>query len=298
MRAGRSQTTLKGPCSVSGRGYWTGQPNTLTFLPAAAGTGVRFVRTDLDGRPSVRALAGARASMPLRTRLTQGRAQVDMVEHVMAALYGVGIDNVEVHSTAGEMPAMDGSSLAFTLALLETGKTPLEAPRTELRISRPIRIGDDRQWILAEPAEHDSLEIEYRLDYGQHTPIGKSTYRAIVNEQTFFQSLAPARTFVRLTDAQAMQAKGIARHVTERDLLVFDDRGPVNNELRFPDECARHKALDVVGDLALTGFDLVGRVIACRSGHQLNGQMATKLQDMLTEQNDNFEGVEGRRRSA
>lgn len=279
----RNQTTLNGPCSVSGRGYWSGEVNTLTFLPAPAGTGVRFVRTDIAGRPAVQATADYRDSKPLRTLLCNGRCQVAMVEHVMAAVYGLQIDNVEIHCTSGEMPGMDGSCRDFVLALDSVGKTELRVKRTTLQIARRMRVGNSKQWIMAEPVHHGGLEIEYRLDYGADSPIGKATFATILDEDEFYHQVAPARTFISHDDARALQQQGLAQHVSERDLLVFDTAGPVNNQLRFADECARHKALDLLGDLALTGVDLVGRITACRSGHLLNGQMAERLRGLLSE---------------
>ncbi len=289
MRAERTQTTLAAPCTVSGRGYWTGQVNALTFLPAPAGTGIRFVRTDLEGTPSVSAVAEKRASMPLRTRLSQGRAEVDMVEHVMAALYGLRIDNVVVQCTASEMPAMDGSSFAFVLALHSAGIAQLSAPRQTLWIDRRLRVGNDMQWIEAEPlnAPHPSagrLELEYKLDFGHSSPIAKNDHAITLTPKNFYEQLSAARTFITTETAQLLQSRGLARHVTEQDLLVFDVDGPINNRLRYPDECARHKLLDLVGDLALTGMDLVGRITASRGGHQLNGEMAAALRDLSTRQ--------------
>ncbi|MEZ6138780.1 MAG: UDP-3-O-acyl-N-acetylglucosamine deacetylase [Pirellulaceae bacterium] len=280
----RNQTTLTGPCTISGRGYWSGESNVLTFLPAPAGTGIRFVRTDLPGRPSVAATADYRSSMPLRTLLSDGRCEVAMVEHVLAALAGLRIDNCEVHCTAAEMPGMDGSCRDYVLALDSVGKTELRARRAALQITERIRLGTTSQWIMAEPVTHRTLEVEYQLDYGADSPITRSTYRNLLEEDIFYHDIAPARTFISLADAQALQQQGLARHVTERDLLVFDEHGPIHNQLRFADECARHKALDLIGDLALTGIDLVGRVTAFRSGHQLNGQMAEKLRTIFMSQ--------------
>lgn len=277
MRAGRFQHTIAHPCHVSGRGYWSGQPITLTFLPAPAETGIRFVRTDLPNRPSIQAVADHRIDMQLRTRLANGPAEVDMVEHVMAALFGLKIDNVEIHCTQAEMPGLDGSSLAFALALDEAGRAPLRSRRAVWSVPHSIQLGDDKQWIRIEPTDTETLEIEYRLDYGPHSPIGTATYATKINEDAFYHRLAPARTFITHREAEQLQERGLAQHVTTRDLLVFGDDGPIDNTLRFQDECARHKALDLLGDLALTGIDLVGKVVAYRSGHQLNGRLAARL---------------------
>ncbi len=229
------------------------------------------------GNPSVEAVTDNRVDMQLRTRLAKGPAIIDMVEHVLSALYGLRIDNVEIHCTGCEMPGLDGSSMAYAMALDEAGRTPLRSRRPVLELDHAIEIGDQRQWIRYEPTGSDSFEIEYRLDYGDQSPIGRATYATKINEDAFYHRLAPARTFITFGEAQQLQQKGLAKHVTTRDLLVFDADGPVDNSLRFTDECARHKALDLLGDLALTGIDLVGKVTAFRSGHQMNGRLAEQL---------------------
>ncbi len=278
MRAFRFQQTLSRTCQVTGRGYWSSQPITVTFVPAPAGTGVQFVRTDLPGQPRVQAVADHRVDMSLRTRLVNGSAMVDMVEHVLAALYGLKIDNVEVHCSHAEMPGLDGSSHAYVLALESAGRTQQRTERPTHVISQPIRVGDDNQWVVAYPAPPShGLTIEYQLDYGPTSSIASCAYSCPVNEFTFINELAEARTFLTKAEAEHLQSKGVAQHVTTRDLLVFGDNGPIDNQLRYPDECARHKALDLLGDLALSGIDLVGRIVAHRSGHQLNGLLARQL---------------------
>jgi len=287
MRASRFQHTLSRPCQVTGRGYWTSQPITLTFFPAAADTGVQFVRTDLPKAPRVEAIAEHRVDMSLRTRLAKGSAVVDMVEHVLAALYGMQIDNVEIHCTSCEMPGLDGSSHAYALALEAAGRTLQTKKRLSYTIEQPLRIGQDKQWILASPATVGSgLVIEYQLDYGPTCSIGAGSFRTQVSETNFINDLAQARTFVTLSEAQQLQSKGLAQHVTPRDLLVFDETGPIDNSLRFSDECPRHKALDLLGDLALAGFDLVGTIVAHRSGHQLNGRLAQLLREAFAQQHE------------
>lgn len=293
MRATRFQHTLSRPCQVTGRGYWSSQPITLTFFPAAANTGIQFVRTDLPDCPCVEAVADYRVDMALRTRLAKGSAVVDMVEHVLAALYGMKIDNVEIHCTSCEMPGLDGSSHAYTLALEAAGRTIQNVHRLTHRITEPLRIGTETQWVIAYPVPSDSgLTIEYQLDYGSGSSIGRSTFATPVSEFTFVNELAEARTFVTLAEAQQLQSKGLAQHVTPRDLLVFADSGPIDNTLRFSDECPRHKALDLLGDLALAGFDVVGRIVAHRSGHQLNGRLAQALRETV------MKSVEFKRRVA
>lgn len=278
MRAFRFQQTLSRPCQVTGRGYWSSQPITVTFLPAPANSGVQFVRTDLPDQPRVCAVADHRVDMQLRTRLAQGPAMVDMIEHIMAALFALKIDNVEVQCNGCEMPGLDGSSHAFTLALESAGRTTQRVERATHVISQPMRVGNDSQWVVAYPAPpSQGLSIEYQLDYGPDSSIGSCTFATPVNEFTFSKDLAEARTFVTQAEAEQLQSKGLGAHVTTRDLLVFGEHGPIDNSLRYPDECARHKALDLLGDLALAGVDIVGRIVAHRSGHQLNGQLASQL---------------------
>ncbi len=297
MRAERNQNTLAAPCTVSGRGYWTGAANCLSFLPAPADSGIRFVRTDLLGHPSVLAVAENRDSMPLRTCLSRGRAEVDMVEHVLAALHGLQIDNAIVRCTACEMPAMDGSAFAFALALQAVGRVELPAARRTLILDRTVRVGDDRQWIVAEPLPSplpssglvpypaQRLELEYRLDFGPDSPIVKANHAIRLDPKVFFETICAARTFIGMETAQMLQARGMAQHVTQQDLIVFGPHGPVNNRLRYPDECARHKLLDLIGDLAVTGVDVVGRITSQRGGHQLNGEMSAALRELFIQQN-------------
>ncbi len=282
MRASRFQHTIGHACHVSGRGYWTGCPVSVAFQPADPSTGIVFRRVDLPHKPMIPAIAANRTETSLRTRLKCDGAMVDMVEHVMAALYGLQIDNCIIEVNAPEMPGMDGSALAFALALQQAGVEVQPAKRMMNVVDRPIRIGDQHQWIMAMPSPYPSLSLEYRLDYGPESPIGAATVATELDPETFLESFAPARTFITQSEAQQLQSQGLARHVTYRDLIVFGDKGPIDNSLRFSDECARHKLLDLIGDLALCGLDLAGRVIACRSGHVLNGRMAAELSHAST----------------
>jgi len=283
MKTSRNQTTLKGPMSVTGRGYWSGRVNTLTFLPAAADTGVRFYRRDLFDDVGTLAVSEHCQGLSMRTCLGEGHRRFEMIEHVMAALTGMQVDNVHVWCTHSEMPGMDGSSFAFSTAIAEVGTVELPAAKYALRISEKIQVGTEEQWLSIEPADRSS--IEYRLDYGDSSPIGAATFASEVEPIQFFQQISPARTFVTRHEAVTLQARGLASHVTERDLLVFDATGPAGNTLRFPDECARHKALDVIGDLAVVGCDLLGKIVGYRSGHQLNAQLAKMLREIVLRSN-------------
>ena len=273
----RCQQTIAGVCRVSGRGYWSGLPVTVTFRPAPADHGIVFQRSDLADRPAYPALSNHRLETALRTRLGNGHSSVDMVEHIMSALYALGIDNCLVECTASEMPGLDGSSLAYSCALKNVGLVEQAVPVATLSIDAPFRLGDDRQWIMIAPSRDRGLTCEYRLDYEADSVIPSGRFQSAITPQHYLDEIAPARTFVTHEEAERLQAQGLGQHATHRDLLVFDENGPIDNVLRFEDECVRHKLLDLIGDLALCGLKLQGKVTAFRSGHILNGRMADWL---------------------
>lgn len=276
---------------MNGFGYWSGRDVRLEFCPAPANSGIAFVRTDMDKPTRIPVHPSARVEMPRRTTLARNGGSVEMVEHVLAALYGMEVDNCEVRVDRAEMPGCDGSSLPFVEALQSAGFVTQKAPRTQLIVTELTRVGNDDAWVEAKPVTTPGMWIKYRLDYGPDNPIGKQSIQMQVTPDSFAQDLAPARTFVLREEAEWMRARGLGARVTCKDLLVFDQHGPVDNPLRFTDECVRHKALDLVGDLALAGCQLVGQFTAFRSGHRLNAELVRVL---LTE----GQIVQGNRRSA
>ncbi len=284
MQQIRFQQTIEHVAHVSGRGYWSGRPITLTFLPAAANAGIVFRRVDLPGRPEIRGSAANRRETNLRTTLIADASHVEMVEHVMAALYGMDIDNCIVECDAPEMPGMDGSALAMSVALVAAGIRRQSAPSNAITLSMPLRVGDDRQWVMAVPSSDPGLTLQYQLDYGSNSPIPASTCTFRLERDSFAKSIAPARTFLTESDARGLQLQGVASHVTFRDLLVFGANGPIDNTLRYDDECSRHKLLDLIGDLALCGLRVQGKIIASRSGHILNGRMAEAIRNLKDSQ--------------
>ena len=271
------QKTLARPVSVRGWGYWSGLEVEVQFHPAASGTGHVFVRTDLPAQPRIPVCVGNRIEVPLRTVLAQGTASVEMVEHILAALSAAGIDNCEIRVNRAEMPGMDGSSLAFTQALQEAGVERQQLTRPMLIVNSSVRLGDDASWLQAEPANAGEYHVEYQLDYSETPVIGRQTFGLTVNADSFERELASARTFLLEREAQWLRQQGLGRHVSLQDILVCDDQGPMENSLRFADECVRHKTLDLIGDLALAGCQLVGRFTAHRTGHRMNAEMVRKL---------------------
>ena len=275
-RPTRNQTTIASSVSVSGFGFWSGRDVQLTFVPAESDTGIVFVRMDVPGHPRIPAVVQNRVNGPRRTTLVANGCPVEMVEHVLAALAGMQIDNCEVHIDRAEMPGCDGSSIAFVDAISQTEIVELDAVRKTIRVTDSIRVGDDKSWIQAEPVDSDQLELTYELSY-DCPAIGSQTFNSIVDPHQFKHNIASARTFVLLDEATQLQKLGLGQRVTYQDVLVFDDSGPLDNELRFADECARHKLLDMMGDFALSGCDLIGKFTASRSGHRLNSQMVFAL---------------------
>ena len=261
---------------MSGYGFWSGRDIDLNFQPAEANTGIVFVRSDLPGQPRIPAVIQNRINGPRRTTLVAEGCPVEMVEHVLAALAGLKIDNCEIHATRAEMPGDDGSSKAFTDALSQAGRVVLEAERQTIRVTSSIRVGDENTWIQADPVEQDQFELAYQLDYACPS-IGTQTYQTQVTPEIFAKEIAPARTFVLLEEAQELQKKGLGQRVSFKDILVFGPDGPIDNQVRFENECARHKLLDMIGDFSLSGTDLIGKFTASKSGHRLNSQLVFAL---------------------
>ena len=261
---------------IEGRGYWSGEPVHVEFRPAEVDSGLTFVRSDLPGCPRIHASVDNRINIPLRTSLQANGARVDMVEHILAALFGLEVDNCEIWVDRPEMPACDGSSLAFVDAIDRAGLISQGMPRKTLCVESVVRASHGHSQIEAIPMVGENLTLAYHLDYGDG-PIGRQSLRLLLTPEMFRRELAPARTFIRQEEAERLRAEGLGTHVSPKDLLIFDENGPVDNRLRYEDECVRHKLLDLVGDLALSGHRLIGAYTADRSGHFLNGQLVRKL---------------------
>jgi UDP-3-O-[3-hydroxymyristoyl] N-acetylglucosamine deacetylase len=277
MMATRNQRTIARPATVNGVGYWSGQDVHLEFRPASGDTGLVFVRSDLAGSPRIPATVAHRIEIPRRTVLRCGTAEVEMIEHVMAALAGLQIDNCEIWTNRAEMPGCDGSALPFVQALEAAGAVCQKALRRACPVRQVIRLGNAESWIEARPCHSGKTILRYDLDYGSGSPIGRQSLELSLAPKFFHLNLAPSRTFMLEAEAAALRARGLGRRATCKDLLVFGSEGLIENQLRFPDECVRHKLVDMVGDLALAGCDLMGRFTAYRSGHRLNADLVRAI---------------------
>jgi UDP-3-O-acyl N-acetylglucosamine deacetylase len=249
----------------------------VEFRPAPIGSGIVFVRRDLDRPRRIAADVRQRIEVPRRTTLVGDGAQVEMVEHVLAALYGLAIDNCEVWLNSSELPGLDGSCQPIVEALSSAGTVEQPAFRRRLVVTDITRVGDEDIWVEARPSKTGGLTIKYRLDYGSDNAIGRQTIELAVTRKSFCEELASARTFILEGEAQWLRERGLGARVTNKDLLVFGPEGPLDNELRMENECVRHKALDLVGDLALAGCELVGHFFAHRSGHRQNAELVKAL---------------------
>ncbi|MCL2349622.1 MAG: UDP-3-O-acyl-N-acetylglucosamine deacetylase [Planctomycetaceae bacterium] len=267
----RMQQTLAKPSTVEGFGFWTGKDVRVELHPAPVGAGVYFVRVDLPERPVIPVIPECHAIKPRQTSLAKDGVQIDMTEHLLAALYGFNIDNCEVRINAAEMPGIDGSSRVFASAILQGGITTQPAIRPRRIVYKNIRVGDDEHWIEAKPSFNGLTTFVYHLDYGPNSPIERQSYRFVFSPENFVLHLMSCRTFLTKREADQLLAAGMCSRVSPKDVLVFDDdKKPIDNKLIYPDECARHKVLDMLGDFSLGNCDWVGELVAYRSGHHLN----------------------------
>ena len=272
----RPQRTLRTAAHVHGRGYWSGRENRVELHPAAVGSGIVFVRGDLAPPASVPAFIGAVVEARNRTQIVRGPASVHLIEHVMSALAGLGVDNCTVVVSAEELPGMDGSSRDFVAAIDRAGIVEQDAAVDPISVGETVRVGDAASWIEAGPPRYPGLSIEYVLDYGPG-PIGWQRLDIDITPDAYRNELSSARTFISIDDAARFRAAGLGATVSPGDLVVFSAEGPIGTELRWPDECVRHKVLDAVGDLALAGRPLHAHVRAFRSGHALNAGLVREL---------------------
>ena len=279
----RYQRTIARPVKVQGVGYLTGATIQLCFRPAPASTGVVFVRTDLRPRTEVPARIDQVTGAQRRTTLGHQPAHVGLVEHVLAALAGLRIDNCYIELNAPEPPGLDGSAEPFVTMLHDAGTVLQDARRCVWTVDAPLVVAHRGATLTLHPAVGDELKISYLLDYGLGSPIGRQAHTEVITPQNFAAALAGSRTFVLESEAEELRRQGLGARTTAADLLVFGPRGPIDNRVRYADEPARHKILDLVGDLALFGHDLCGHLVAYRSGHPLNIELVRAMSHGLAQ---------------
>jgi len=270
------QRTLAASVTLEGFGVHSGEGATLTLKPADPGAGIRFRRVDLPGSPEIPADLDHVVDTDLGTTIAAGAARVHTVEHVMASVAALGIDNVLIDLDGPEAPIRDGSFQEYVAALDTAGPISQGEPARVLVVRGTVRTsGPNGQSYVAEPASglHIAASIEF-----EHPAIGRQHGSFAIAETTFRSDLAPARTFGFMSDAEALRARGLARGSSLENSVVLDEDGIMNDSLRFPDEFLRHKVGDMVGDLALLGARLDARIVAERPSHTGNIELARAVQ--------------------
>jgi UDP-3-O-[3-hydroxymyristoyl] N-acetylglucosamine deacetylase/3-hydroxyacyl-[acyl-carrier-protein] dehydratase len=261
-----------------------GKEAKVVFRPAPVDSGVAFVRTDTPEPVRISAVASNLAERNRRTTLKKGSVSIETIEHCMAAVAALEIDNVVVEVNGPELPASDCSCSEYFKLLRRTGLQEQNASRKEYVIDKPITVTGGDACIYALPYSDDGLSLTYDLDYGGHTGIGRQIFSCRLTPESFERHLAPARTFLLEAEARQFQARGIGTHISPRDILIINSDGPIKNSYRFPNECVRHKIVDLVGDLSLVGRPIKGRIVAYKSGHALNQQLSRKLYEAAQQQ--------------
>jgi len=271
-----NQHTIAEKISCTGVGLHTGKPVQLTLHPARANTGIVFVRTDVAEPAEIPATAASLSGRHLATTLGAEGATLDTVEHLLAAAYGLGVDNLRVEVDGPELPGMDGSAASFVFLLRAAGLYEQLAPRHTLRIARPLEIREGSRWIRVEPGR--GLRVSYEIDF-DHPRIRRQAIRELaIDPATFEREIARARTFGFVAEVDALWRAGRARGACLDNTVVLDGERVLNRDgLRFPDEFVRHKVLDLLGDLALLGVRLEGHVRVARGGHALHQKLVAKL---------------------
>ncbi len=276
----RPQRTIRHAVETAGVGLFTGADVRLRFRPAPVDHGIAFQRVDCSGSSPIPARIDCVVSKQRRTAVAFNGVQVELIEHVMAALAGLQIDNCLIELDGPEVPGFDGScqQLCELLQAAEIVEQDRLREVISLRIPVQVTSREDDTDVTARPMKRDGLAITYQLDYGERSVIAPQTLTVELTPESFVREIAFARTFVMQAEVDQLKAAGYGSRVTYQDLLVFDADGRViENELRTPDECVRHKILDCIGDFALIGSDLHGYVNAYRSGHRQNHELVRRI---------------------
>lgn len=271
------QHTLNNTVRFAGIGLHTGANVTVCMLPAPANTGIVFKRTDIVGGPEIKAAAANVIATSYATSLGRGNVTVSTVEHLMAAFYGIGVDNAVVEIDGPEVPIMDGSAAFFIEQIEAAGLRAQSFARKYLVVKKPIKVSDRDKYVLILPSDDRKTTIDYHIDFA-HTFLAKQSFSWLFSRDVFRSEIGNARTFGFLRDVEALKANGLARGGSLSNAVVIGDDAILNEGgLRHPDEFVRHKALDLMGDISLVGAPIVGRIVAHRSGHGLNHKLVQEI---------------------
>ncbi len=267
------QSTIRRAVETSGVGLHTGCQVKLRLMPAPPGTGLVFRRTDLRDF-EIPALRQHVSRVVLATTLMKRGVMLSTVEHLLSALYGLGIDNLYLDIDSLEVPILDGSALPFVEMVRRAGRVWQDRERTFLAVVQDLEVRDGDKFIRVTPAEQ--LRITYEIDF-DHPAIGRQTLDLRLTPEIYADEVAFARTFGFLAEVEQLQQSNLIRGGSLENAVVLDDEGVMNGPLRAPDEFVRHKALDLLGDIALCGYPVLGHVHAHKAGHALHTDLATRL---------------------
>ncbi|MFH1593404.1 MAG: UDP-3-O-acyl-N-acetylglucosamine deacetylase [Candidatus Omnitrophota bacterium] len=273
------QRTIRNEFTLEGKGLQTGRPVKVSFYPEKENESIIFVRTDLAKKPRIRLADFFDLGTDRRSKISLGEGHyIETVEHLLAALWGAGIDNVRIELCDSELPALDGSASCYLDAINNSGIDEQEAGRRVIEIKEPIWVEEKVSFLGIFPSS--IFKVSYILEY-ESPAIGKQFFSEALSPETFQKEVAPARTFCLKEEAEYLLKKGYGKGADLKNTLVMDEAGPMDNVLRFPDEPVRHKVLDLVGDLYLLGRPIKGRIVAIRSGHKLNLELVKKIRSLL-----------------
>ena len=271
------QKTIREKVSFSGIGLHSGEAIEMDIYPAAADSGITFARKDIPGAQAILACVDNVVDTRYATTLGTNGVTVATVEHIMASFYCLGIDNARVELSGSEVPIMDGSAAEFVKLLDSAGIRTLGKSKKYIVVKKAIRIVNGKSSIKILPSDGMQLDVDYRMDF-THPYLSKQSFSKPFTKEFFLREVASARTFGFLSEVEMMREMGLVKGGCLSNAVVIGEHDVLNVEgLRFPDEPVRHKVLDLMGDLALLGAPLIGRVVAYRSGHEMNFKLANKL---------------------
>ncbi|HMD77841.1 MAG TPA: UDP-3-O-acyl-N-acetylglucosamine deacetylase [Terracidiphilus sp.] len=266
------EQTIAAPLEFTGIGLHSGAPVTMRLLPAPAGSGIVFRRTDLDNF-EIPAIGRYVAKVSYATSLMRQGVLISTTEHLLSALIGMGVDNMIVELDNLELPILDGSALPYVEAFLSAGIRSQRRRRETVRVLRPVEVREGEKFIGVYPGS--GYSIEYAIDFP--APVGQQKTCVDLAAETYGADIAPARTFGYKADERRLRDMGLIRGAGPENAIILDAEGPVNGPLRFPDEYVRHKVLDLIGDLALAGRRIEGHVVAERAGHAMHTALVSRL---------------------
>jgi len=266
------EQTIAEPLEFAGIGLHSGAPVTMRLLPAAAGSGIVFRRTDLDNF-EIPAIGRNVAKVSYATSLMRQGVLISTTEHLLSAFIGMGIDNVIVEIDNLELPILDGSAQPFVEEIQRVGIREQRRKREALRVLRPVEVREGEKFIGVYPGT--GYRIEYTIEFP--APIGQQKTCVDLAAENYGTEIAPARTFGYKADEKKLRDMGLIRGATPENAIILNEHGPANGPLRFADEYVRHKVLDLIGDLSLAGRRLEGHVIAVRAGHAMHTALVARL---------------------